>query len=409
MRFDTIIIGGGLSGLTAGIELSRRGQKCLIVSSGQSALHFFSGSLELMGNEENPFNAMSGLQCDHPYSKIGIENVKALTSKVQPLFKEVGVDFKGDVEVNHWRITPLGTLKRAWQTMDEFVTVSQDGSIPWKKVCVLDVNGFQDFNAAYFAAGLSEIGVECVIREISMPEFDKLRGNPTEMRSTNIAKTLSEDLIGNLASRINEHTSDVDAVFMPAVVGLTGNSDVVRLKEAVDRPLQFLATLPPSVPGIRLQMMLKKHFQKLGGVYMLGDTVTEGKVEDGQLKYVRTSNHGETEFHADNFIIASGSFFSKGLLADLDGVREPVLDLDVEAFGNRSQWYEKNMFDAQPYMRFGVATDEEFHAMKDSQPIRNLYATGSLLGGCNSVKEGSGAGVAILTALHVSNIILSHV
>lgn len=142
---------------------------------------------------------------------------------------------------------------------------------------------------------------------------------------------------------------------------------------------------------------------------MLGDTVTEGKVEDGQLKYVRTSNHGETEFHADNFIIASGSFFSKGLLADLDGVREPVLDLDVEALGDRSQWYEKNMFDAQPYMRFGVATDEEFHAMKDSQPIRNLYATGSLLGGCNSVKEGSGAGVAILTALHVSNIILSHV
>ena len=30
MKFDTIIIGGGLSGLVAGIDLSRKGQKCLL-------------------------------------------------------------------------------------------------------------------------------------------------------------------------------------------------------------------------------------------------------------------------------------------------------------------------------------------------------------------------------------------
>lgn len=409
MKFDTIIIGGGLSGLTAGIELSRRGQRCLIVSSGQSALHFFSGSLELLGREDDPFQAMNSLHAGHPYSRIGVDNVRTLASKVQPLFKEVGIDLKGDDEVNHWRITPLGAFKRAWKTMDEYVTVSPEGNIPWKKVCVLDINGFQDFNASYFAAGLAEIGVECVVREVSMPEFDRLRGNPTEMRSTNIAKTLSEDLIGNLASRINEHTNDVEAVLMPAVVGLTGNLDVVRLKEAVDRPLQFLATLPPSVPGIRLQMMLKKHFQKLGGVYMLGDTVTDGEIVEGKLKYIRTSNHGETEFYADNFIIASGSFFSKGLVSDFEGVREPVLGLDVDAPVERAQWFGKNLFETQPYMSFGVITDDEFHAWKGGDPVTNLYAVGSLLGGCNPVKEGSGAGVAVITALYVSELILSHI
>ena len=80
MKFDTIIIGGGLSGLTAGIELSRKGQKCLVVSSGQSALHFFSGSLELFAAENDPFDAVSGLDASHPYSKIGLENVKALSA-----------------------------------------------------------------------------------------------------------------------------------------------------------------------------------------------------------------------------------------------------------------------------------------------------------------------------------------
>lgn len=400
MKFDTIIIGGGLCGLTAGIALSRQGRKCMIVSAGQSALHFFSGSFELY-NGEHPLEKIEALTETHPYSKIGKENVACLAAEVKGFFADAGIKLKGETETNHSRVTPLGAVKDAWLTLEEYVTLPRAA----KKIALVNLEGYLDFQTSFVARLLDISGLECQLSTVSLSELESLRKNPTEMRATHIAKALSGEAMDVLAEKLNTISDEVDEIWMPAVVGLDSDRDVESLRSKVNKPLYFIATLPPSTPGIRVQLLLKKYFQSLGGTYLLGDSVTGGEFKDGRLLSVSTANHGEAAFTADSYVLATGSFFSRGLEATQDKVIEKTFGLDVDYVEDRAGWYEENVFTAQPYMNFGVRTDKELHPYKDGIRVENIWAAGSVLSGCNAVKEGCGAGVALLSALRVSELI----
>jgi len=83
-----------------------------------------------------------------------------------------------------------------------------------------------------------------------------------------------------------------------------------------------------------------------------------------------------------------------------------VFNLDVAYSENRNDWYDPDFNKEQPYMGFGVKTDEALHPMRDGVPFKNLYATGSILG--NTRPEfGSASGGAILSAFHAVDRILS--
>lgn len=407
MRYDTVIIGGGLSGLLSGIALSRAGKKVAIVSAGQSALHFSSGSFELYGKSENPLEGITTLEESHPYKKIGLANVKKYASQVVDLFAEAGIKCSGTAERNHYRITPIGMVKPAWLTLDDYAGFDSAENMPWRRVAIVNFEGYIDFFPKFLQSGFAARGVECDVHSLTLSEFEHLRESSTEMRATNIARIMTGDILNRIARDLKSRIGDAEAVFMPAAFGLFDCGAVGQLRSMVRVPVYFVPTMPASVPGVRTQIQLRREFQSLGGVYMLGDEVTGGEIKDGRLHSISTANHADMKIYADSFILASGSFFSHGLVAAQDEIYEPIFGLDVKADANRSQWYDYDLYAHQPYMGYGVITDGILRCIRDGQVVENLYAVGSVLADQNAIEDGTGGGVAITTALFVADHILN--
>lgn len=413
MKFETVIIGGGLSGLAAGIELARAGHKTAIVSAGQSALHFSSGSLELLSYDashrpvERPLEAMASLPANHPYSLLGTARIERLLPRVKTLFDEVGVAVSGDLDRNHWRVSPVGQMKPAWLTFEDYLTLDTPERLPWKTVALVNVDGFLDFYPRFLATGIEKRGTRCLFASVTVPAIQHQRESTTEMRATNIARVLHDEAIDQLADRLNAVAPEAEAILFPAVAGFENFRASRRLRELVGRPLRFIATMGTSVPGVRSQVMLQKHFRQLGGAYMLGDTVLRGTYHpDGRLAAIETANFGTDRLEAGNFIFAAGSFFSHGLNSTPEGVFEPVLGLDVDAPADRTTWFDKDLFKPQPYMRFGIRVTPALTALRGGVEVANVHVAGASLPGADPLREGSGGGISLLTALDAADRIL---
>lgn len=441
MKFDVVIIGGGLSSLVCGIKLQKAGKKCLMVSAGQNALHFSSGAFGLLGKLADgtdvvePLSAVEALPSEHPYSKIGKRRLSEYVASVPGFFSECGValhpvpstgsGIRPDtasvsavtepVEVveatetihNGYRITALGTLKPAWLAMDDVTLLASKDEKIGEKALIVNFSGFLDFNTRFIAEGLEKRGTECRIESVKLDEVEHLRKNPAEMRSVNIARVMNhENSWKQFAHKVRELLDGEDVVILPEVFGFENPVIMQWLKEMVPAKIVFIGTTPPSVPGIRTQRLLKKTFEAAGGTFLMGDEALDAVFDAERVASIRTANLGGLRIEADTFVLASGNLFGKGLVASPDAVKEPVFGLDVDYPAERKDWYDEKFFARQNYTGFGVKTNGDFKPLRDGNVVPNLYVVGSEVGGCNPLAEGSGAGVAIMTAFSAADSIL---
>ncbi|MTC58737.1 glycerol-3-phosphate dehydrogenase subunit GlpB [Providencia rustigianii] len=417
MKYDVVVMGGGLAGLICGIHLTQSGLSCAIVSAGQNALHFSSGSLDLLTHlpdgrvVEKPLSMLDELKQqapNHPYSLIGSAKVTELAQLAQATLQQAGVNLKGSWEENHYRVTPLGHKRMTWLSPESVPTVRLHQSMNLGKIAVLGIEGFLDFQPQMVADELDREGLEAEACYVHLPLLDRLRENPSEFRAINVARWL--DRPENMAQMVEEIAplvANADTVFMPACIGLDSEEPMLELQKQLGKPLFLLPTLPPSLLGIRLHETLLRQFRRQGGVMMPGDKVTSVNFVGSRIESVQTRNHGNISLKAKHFVLATGSFFNNGLVAKFDRVYEPLMNLDLCDIAERSTWTNKEFFASQPYMAFGVQTDHTLRGKKQGDTIENLYVAGAVLGGFDPLTQGCGAGVSLISGLYVANEIVN--
>ncbi|RKW37861.1 MAG: glycerol-3-phosphate dehydrogenase subunit GlpB [Moraxella sp.] len=426
MNFDVAIIGGGLAGLTCGIALQQRGKRCVIINNGQAAIDFASGSLDLLSrmpdgsaveNINENLTALRTALPAHPYSLLGAEKVIAKAQDFERLANALNLDLIGSSEKNHWRVTGLGSLRGAWLSPNSVPTVQGNETFPHKRIAVLGIEGYHDFQPQLLAANLvlNPQFAHCEVTSgfLNIPQLDELRQNAREFRSVNIAQLLEHKLAFNdLVSEIIESAQGANAVLLPACFGLENQEFMNALRDATKLALFELPTLPPSLLGMRQRIQLRRKFESLGGLMINGDSALNAHFEGDRVHCIKTRLLEDEEIIADNFVLAAGSFFSKGLVSEFDKIYEPVFESDiigVEGFNDKDRfsWTNHRFANPQPYQSAGVAINEHCQVQKCGQFLANLYATGNVIGGFNALELGCGSGVAVVTALTVADEILA--
>ena len=423
MKFDSIVIGGGMAGLSAALRLAEAGQKTLLMASGQSALHFSSGSVDLLESEGDPRAALPAFMAehpDHPYSKVGLASIEASLADLQrhcalqglPLFRQ---------ERNHQRLTPIGTLKSTWLSPETCACVTE---APAPDVLLLaTLEGFRDFHPALAAANLATHSrfahSRILTGEIRLPQLAAFSRNPHEFRSADIARLFDkqqhdkQDLLTDLAREIGLMVQECGEpgcrhIVLPACLslGLVGPR-LAELEQRTGCTIKEVATMPPSLIGMRMQEALKRRFQALGGTFLTSERVLGARYEGDRVVGVHSQNGDDQLFEANHFVLASGSFFSRGLESRLGGIREPIFDADVLSLPERDAWAGRRLFDHHPFMGFGVKTDDQLRVLRGGTPLANLYGAGSVLAHYDPVREGSGSGVAVATGWQAAGHILA--
>lgn len=426
MNYDVIVVGSGVAGYSAAIKCLEHGFKTAVVSSGQSALHFSSGSIDLLSHSprthqaiDNPWQEIDSLAeslPDHPYAKLGRKKIELAMEWYQAMMNTAGLSLTPThSQNNHYRITTLGTLKSTWLSQPYVQKIEPDFSnlSEFKSVVMISIDGFRDFQPQIAQSNLQKHPafrhLTVKTAKVYLSAFSKINRNPYDLRSIDISRLLRDDAqFQEFADQLLNIATPDDLLIMPAVLGNGDGLELMnRLSQYTGLNLHEVPTMPPSLLGIRIEDSMMRTFINHGGVLHKGDEVLGGQFSqhNGELTLtsIQSKKMGDMDLIARHYILASGSFFSKGLIANQYGIEEPVFGLDTEVTGDRKEWHQHDFFTRtpHPFLSFGVTTDNQFKPSIKGQVISNLYCIGAILSGYNPIVHGCGGGVAISTAYSV--------
>jgi glycerol-3-phosphate dehydrogenase subunit B len=427
MRWDLVVAGAGLAGLTAAVRVAEAGRRVLVLAKGVGGTHLGPGCIDVLGYAEPPARGERGRaerverpreslaqlaaeQPGHPYALVGT----TLSAAVE-WFKERVAEgplrpyaYVGGLDENLLLPTAVGAAKPSAVVPE---TMAGGDLRAGGRFCIVGFRPLKDFHSAFLADNLAraELGAAIAARGV---ELDLPAGGPADMNALGLARRFDEEAFrGELVAQLAGRLGAEERVGFPAVLGVADPHGVWSdLERRLGRPVFEIPTLPPSVPGIRVFTTLRDALRRAGGRLILNAVVVGAERANGRLTAVRAIAGGREVVHeAERLVLATGGFASGGL--ELDSrwrARETALGLPVTGVPDGER-FRPEYFADQPMARAGVAVDGELHPVGDrGDPLyENVHVAGASLAGSVPWREKSGDGVSLASGYHAAELVLA--
>jgi glycerol-3-phosphate dehydrogenase subunit B len=407
MNYDTVVIGAGLAGLTAALRLADEGQRVLVVARGVGSTHLAPATIDVLGfadgRVERTAQALSTFtdaHPGHPYARLSTELIAAGVEWFKGRLPALG--YRGGLEENFLLPTAVGVAKPSAVVPETMA----GGDLRAGGRFLFIGLGLKDFYPAYLAGNLGD-GARAI--SPSLP-----RGGEGDVSSVGLARRFEQPAFRDAIVReLEGQIEPEERVGFPAVLGLEKAGEVWRELEArLKRTVFEVATLPPSVPGIRLYEAMTAALRRAGGRILIGESVVGAETGGGRIESVvsRAAARPKT-FRARSFVLATGGLAAGGIHVDSYGkIREAVFDLTLAglpALDGRPT-FRPSYLDEQPLDRIGVAVDDRLRPTDAEGRLlfENLHAVGATLSGAVPWREASGNGLSLATGYAAAGSVL---
>lgn len=392
MRYDTVICGAGLAGLTAALVSLSHGKNTAVVAQGESSLYYISGYLDLCGNGDNPWNAIVDLvyaNPAHPFALTGAsEKSEALAFFIEQTNHGYPYAIPGDRR-NHLVPTCTGSMRYTYLLPDK---AGADCLVdPGMRVLAVGFSDYRDYGVQLMVDRLNSKGYHWTAAEI---ESGCSKINQT---SIDLASYL-DDAYPALIDKLRPVVKDCDCLVFPAVLGLKKHQIIAEaIGDAFGVTVLEVPTLPPSLPGMRLSNALVSRVRSLGGDLLLGFPVASAVSAGDRCTGLIVDVPGRPRtVEGENYILATGGIVGGGIAVDRDGMRETVFGIPLAASGETD---ERFLFGEQGFAKSGIRVSSDMRPIGPGGKIifKNLFCAGRALAGYDPFTEHDGAGVAIVT------------
>jgi glycerol-3-phosphate dehydrogenase subunit B len=291
-RYDVVVVGAGIAGLTAAGAAADRNLKVALVATGPGS--FVTGPGWLKAQEILRASTSPELS----------ESIAFFCEMAH----RAGCPYVGDISASRSLPSLLGDFQSvAFAPLPLWNAEPRDGV----STAIVGIRGLSSFDENFMAERLSErarvMGSGCTYtaRKISFP-----RDLGIPVTTLRIAQCFDRDanFRAELIDVLRLAAPGFERILVPGILGLDSSADqIAQFERELGCTICEIPTLPPSIPGLRIFHRLESYLHKIGVELFRGFPVEKLEIQGGASLGLRIASPGHPlNLRCDSVVLATG-------------------------------------------------------------------------------------------------------